>query len=90
MGLAKGVGLSLGEIVTSGVGETEAIGAREGVASFVEVLESVAEEIIPEITKTVTMAAFYQGFRDRNLPQRFFSTLASSNLHKISNHEARY
>ena len=59
-------------------------GDGEGVASLVEVLESVAEEIIPEITNTVMIAALCQGFRDINLPHKFFNILASSNLHKIS------
>jgi hypothetical protein len=84
VGLAVGVGLSLGVIVTSGVGEVEVVGVREGVASLVEVLESVAEETIPEITNTVTIAALCHVFRDKNLFHRFFNILASSNLHKIS------
>jgi hypothetical protein len=84
VGLAVGVGLSLGESVASGVGETDNEGDGEGVASLVEVLESVAEEIIPEITIAVMIAALCQGFRDINLPHKFFNILASSNLHKIS------
>jgi hypothetical protein len=79
VGLAVGVGLSLGETVASGVGETE------GVASLVEVLESVAEETIPETTNTVTIVAFCQGFKDKNFPHNFLNTLASANLNKITN-----
>ena len=84
MGLEVGVGLSLVVGVASGLGETDGVGDGEGVASLVEVLESVAEEIIPEITNAVTIVAFCQGFKDKNLPQSFFNMLASTNLHKIS------
>jgi hypothetical protein len=84
VGLAVGVGLSLGEIVASGVGETAGVIDADGVTSLVEVLESVAEEIIPEITNAVTIVAFCHGFKDKNLPHNFLNTLASSNLHKIT------
>jgi hypothetical protein len=84
VGLAVGVGLSLGETVASGVGEKEVVGDGDGAASLDVVLESVAEEIIPEITKTVTSIAFCQGLRDKNLLQSFLNMLASSNLYKIS------
>ena len=84
MGLAVGVGLSLGASVASGVGETEVVGDGEGVASLEEVLESVAEETIPEITNKVTIAAFCQSLRDKNLPHRFLYMLAIANLNKIS------
>jgi hypothetical protein len=90
VGLAVGVGLSLGESVASGLGETDLVGEGEGVASLVEVLESVAEEIIPETTNAVTIAALYQCLRAKNLPQSFLNILASSDLHKISDQETRY
>ncbi len=84
MGLAVGVELSLGIGVGSALGETDVVGDGEGIASFVDVLESVAKEIIPEITNAVTINAFCQGFRDKNLSQSFLNTLASANLYKIS------
>lgn len=84
MGLAVGVGLSLGETVTSGVGETAGVIDVDGVTSLVEVVESVLEEIIPEITNAVTIVAFCHGFKDKNLPHNFLNTLASSNLNKIT------
>jgi hypothetical protein len=71
VGLAVGVGLSLGEIVASGVGETAGVIDADGVTSLVEVLESVAEEIIPEITNAATIVAFCHGFKDKNLPHNF-------------------
>ena len=90
MGLAVGVGLSLGETVAAGVGVTEGVGDADCVKSLVEVLESVAEEITPEITNAETIVAFCQGFKDKNLPHKFLNNLASANLYKITDQEIRH